>query len=144
MMLSIPILAIILIFLFRQVLSKPPRTTKGAPAEKKAQVVQADSSQEIDWQIPESLPATMRDPAVLKVRKDSTQTEEQNQTPKTPKRKLVKIGTIVYSQDKPSAIVNGRIVHVGDKVNSVTILKINRDSVEFEKDGERWIQKMHE
>ena len=140
MMVSIPILVIVLIFAFRQVLSKSPRKTKGIPAEDVALVVEADPGHEIDWQIPEPLPATMRDPTVLPVQ-DNTRTEEQKQPVHLPKAKLVDLGSIVYSHDRPSAIVNGRIVHVGEQVSGVTVLKINRDSVEFEKDGEKWIQK---
>lgn len=140
MMISVPILVIVLIFAFRQVLSKSPRKTEGVPAEDVGLVVEADPGHEIDWQIPEPLPATMRDPTVLPVH-DKTRTEEQKQPVHLPKAKLVDLGSIVYSHDRPSAIVNGRIVHVGEQVSGVTVLKINRDSVEFEKDGEKWIQK---
>jgi hypothetical protein len=144
MVISIPILVIVSIFAFRQVLNQSPRKAKGVPAEDVALVVEADSGHEIDWQIPEPLPATMRDPTVLPPVQDNTQTEEQKQPVPMPKRKRVDLGSIVYSHDRPSAIVNGRIVHVGEQVSGVTILKIDRDSVEFEKDGERWIQKMRD
>jgi len=39
---------------------------------------------------------------------------------------------ILHDQNKPSAIVNKQIVHEGDKISGATIIKINRDNVEFE------------
>jgi len=50
----------------------------------------------------------------------------------------------VYSEDKPSVVIGNRIVHVGDKINGVTIARINKDSVEFEKDGETWVQRVRD
>jgi hypothetical protein len=35
-------------------------------------------------------------------------------------------------------------VYVGDVINGVTVVKIDRDSVEFEKNGDRWEQKVRE
>jgi hypothetical protein len=49
---------------------------------------------------------------------------------------------IVFSKHKPSAVIGDRIVYVGDKVGDVTVVQINKDSVVFEKAGERWIQKI--
>lgn len=143
MVITIPILAIILIFIFRQVLSKSPRKTKGDPAGDVALTVVDDSGHKIDWQIPEPLPAMMRDPTQFPAQ-SNTQDEEEHPPANTKKSELLNLGTIVYSHDKPSAVVNGRIVHIGDEVNGVTILRINRDSVEFEKDGEKWVQKVHD
>lgn len=47
---------------------------------------------------------------------------------------------IVYSQNKPSAIVNNQIVEIGHTVNGVTIVNITPNAVEFEKEGQRWTQ----
>jgi len=146
MMISVPILAIILVFAFRQVLSTSPRNTKGATVEDAPVVVVVDSGHEIDWQIPEPLPATMRDPTKLSGQSETqseTQSEEPDKTVKTTKSKRIHIGAIVYSHDKPSAVINGRITYVGDVVNGVTILRIGIDGVECEKDGEKWIQRRH-
>jgi hypothetical protein len=60
------------------------------------------------------------------------------------KSELIDLGAIIFSQDNSSAIVNGRIVHPGDIVSGITVLKINKNSVEFELDGEKWVQKIRE
>lgn len=47
---------------------------------------------------------------------------------------------ILSDQDNPSAIVNNQIVHEGDNISGATVIKINRDSVEFEV-RRRWPRK---
>ena len=47
---------------------------------------------------------------------------------------------ILYSDENPAAIVENKIVHEGDIVDSVRIVKIHKDKVEFEKDSCRWSQ----
>ena len=49
---------------------------------------------------------------------------------------------ILYDKDNPSAIIGGRVVHGGDEVAGATIVKINEDCVEFEIDGERFMQEV--
>jgi len=48
---------------------------------------------------------------------------------------------ILYSEDKPSALIGEKIVTEGDIVNGVKVIKINKDTVEFEKDGVKWTQR---
>lgn len=50
------------------------------------------------------------------------------------------ISGIIHSQDKPSAILGGRIVHEGDTQYGIKIIKIHKDKVEFEENGKRWVQ----
>jgi hypothetical protein len=46
---------------------------------------------------------------------------------------------ICFSKDKPSAVINDKtIVHEGDTINGVTIVKIYIDKVEFTKNGQSW------
>jgi hypothetical protein len=47
---------------------------------------------------------------------------------------------IIYSTDNPCAVVDNRIVSVGDVADGATIVKINPSSVEFEMDGKKWTQ----
>ena len=42
---------------------------------------------------------------------------------------------IMYSENKPSAIMHGKEVYQGDAVDGYTVLKIGRREVVFEKDG---------
>jgi len=52
--------------------------------------------------------------------------------------------TGIVSGDKPSAVINGKIVGEGDMVNGIRIIKIYKDKVEFEKEGKRWRQRVKE
>ena len=47
---------------------------------------------------------------------------------------------ILFSNDKSSAIIGYRIVHEGETIHDVKVVKIHKDKVEFEKDGKRWTQ----
>jgi hypothetical protein len=51
---------------------------------------------------------------------------------------------IVYSEDKPSAIVDRKIVHEGDVIHGATVVKIYRDSVKFSKKSKNWEQKVQQ
>ena len=49
---------------------------------------------------------------------------------------------IIFSQEEPSAAIAGKIVHEGDVIQDVKVVKIHRDNVQFEKDGNVWKQKV--
>jgi CheY-like chemotaxis protein len=54
-------------------------------------------------------------------------------------------GTIVgilYGKGEPCALLNIELVHEGDIRNGVKVVRIDKDEVEFEKDGQRWTQKV--
>ena len=51
---------------------------------------------------------------------------------------------ILYSEEDPSAVIDKNIVHEGDSVHGVKIVKIYKEEVEFEKAGKRWVQKVQE
>lgn len=50
------------------------------------------------------------------------------------------VNGILYSEDKPSAILGNQIVHEGDILRHFNVVRIYRDKVEFERNGERWTQ----
>ena len=50
------------------------------------------------------------------------------------------ISGILYSDDNPSALIGRELVHEGDSIDSVEVVRIGRSFVEFEKDGRRWSQ----
>jgi len=144
MVIMVPVLAIIMIFVFKQVLSKAPRKTKAAGTDDTPVLVaNSDSGHEIDWKIPEPIAVTMRDPIKLPD-ESGTQNPEQNETTSKVTIDIIIVRDIVWSHDKPSAFIGSKIVYVGDKINGATIVKINRSSVEFEKNGDRWEQNVRD
>ena len=125
----VPILFVILIFVFTRALG-----TSSHKVPKPAGFTQnliATSADEIDWEIPDTYPATIRDPMQF-----GSAAIAQG------KAGGLIVKGIVYSEDNPSAVIGARIVHTGDKVLGVTIVKINEDSVELEMDGKKWTQKV--
>jgi len=54
------------------------------------------------------------------------------------KPKQVTIEGILYSRDNPSAIIGGRIVHVGDVISDALVVEIRKDRVLFERTGQQW------
>lgn len=143
MVLLIPVLAIVMIFMFRQVLSTSPDQTQAATDDEMPLLGTGKTSDEIDWQIPDPLPAIERDPTKLPNQVVSTGTEP-NEVVIEPDTATIDVRDIVFSKDKPSAVINARIVYVGDKVGGATVVRILRDGVEFEKDGKTWVLKVND
>jgi hypothetical protein len=146
MVIMIPILAIIMIFALRQVLSKAPSQTEGAGTDDAPLVSKTDTGNEIDWKIPEPITVITRDPIKLPNENDTQNPEqgEQNETISQFDTETIMVRDIVFSRDKPSAVIGSKIVYAGDVINDITIVRIDRDSVEFEKNGERWKQNVRE
>ncbi len=64
-----------------------------------------------------------------------------------PMREIVTRGLItavVYGAEDPSAVIDGQIVHEGDMLHGITVVKIYKDQIEFDKNGKRWKQKVRE
>ena len=53
------------------------------------------------------------------------------------------VGGIVYCA-KPSAIVDRQIVHEGDVISGITVVKISKDNVRFSRKGKDWEQKVQQ
>ena len=51
---------------------------------------------------------------------------------------------VLYSMYKPSAIVDHKIVHEGDTIHGVTVVKIYKDKVKFSKKGKYWEQEVRQ
>jgi len=95
----------------------------------------AAASGVIDWKIPELYPKTLRDPMQFKK-------AEVIPTPNDPdKTEKIEIKGILYDEENASVIIGVEILHEGDKVLGATIVKINKDNVEFEMNGKKWTQK---
>ena len=54
------------------------------------------------------------------------------------------VAGILYTIEDSSALVDGHIVYEGDTIHGVQVVKIERFTVECEKDGIRWKQKVRE
>lgn len=143
MVVLIPILFIVMIFTFRQVLSKSPRKTKGATNDNTSVVTAVHSDGEIDWQIPEQIPMGLRDPIKPSSRTTMT-TVMQTDSNSISSLDMLSVRGILYSHDKPSAVIGNQIVHLNDKIDDATVVEIERDFVIFEKDGKRWMKKVAE
>ena len=51
---------------------------------------------------------------------------------------------IVYAEENPSAIIDGRVVHEGDTIHGVKVVKIHKDKIEFVKNSKKWKQSVQE
>ena len=54
------------------------------------------------------------------------------------------VSSIAYSENNALAFINDKMVSEGSVVDDVTVFKIHEDTVEFEKNGKRWTQKVGE
>jgi len=48
------------------------------------------------------------------------------------------VSGILYSEDKPSAVIDNQVVYEGDAFNGIKVVRIYKDRVECEKNGKRW------
>ena len=136
MAILIPVLFVFLIITLSKVLSTPSRKVK-KPGKSGPATVAAGDDHKIDWQVPEPYSATERDPMLGVV---GTGTESIVLDP-TKATELI-VNGILYSQNNPAAVIGPETVHVGDEILGATVVKINIDSVDFEKDGKTWSQKV--
>lgn len=108
-------------------------------AEKEAPSASATSSSKNSiesWSMPEPLPADLRDATSPVARHSGSQNGTASETGSS---ELVVKG-ILFSKGNPSAIINDKILCVGETVNDTKIINITRDSVEFEADNKTWTQ----
>ncbi len=54
------------------------------------------------------------------------------------------VSSIAYSENNALTFINGKMVSEGDVVDDITVCKIHEDTVELEKNGKRWAQKVGE
>lgn len=132
MVVLVPVMFIGMALAFYKVLGGGPGETTVPKIFKPSNVIAAAAASTIDWQIPAAYPTTLRDPMQFK----------QVATPTPDETGKLTIKGILYSQENPSVIIGIEILHEGDKVSGATIVKINKDSVEFEMNGKKWTQKV--
>lgn len=154
MMLLMPLLLVVFVVMLGRFVDIPFLTTKEPVAPEAADSTPAVAvSSKINWQKPVPYPAGLRDPmqltaamtAQIKAKADAiAAAEAQRQAiaagPEETEVGELTVKGILFSIDKPSAVIGTRIAHAGDVIAGATIVKINKNSVDFERDGETWTQ----
>lgn len=144
MLILVPVLFIVFVFVFFKWLY--PGIAPSRPVSKPQPVVVPKpvvaASKEIEWEVPPVYPKDLRDPGQLASSQTVPPIETKPETKPEPVKveKLVVVKGILYSENNPSAIIGTQIVHQGDKISGVTVVKIDKKSVEFERNGEKWKQ----
>jgi len=143
-LLLIPILFIVLVFVLVRVLGPGSAANRRGTKVAAASLASADSSSTINWQLPKPYSAQLRDPMK---RGASTSQQPGGSSNAGPNAWLLDGGQvilrgIVYGEDKANAIVGMQIVREGDKMGDITVVKINKNSVEFEGKGQQKILKV--
>jgi hypothetical protein len=138
MMALIPALAATLVF----VVKNPLKVSPVAPVQsvQPTAVTPVPSSDvEIVWEIPPLYLPGGRDPMRLPAPPVAPVVEEPAAAPMQTRVELVVTG-ILYSEDRPAAIIDTQLVHEGKQISGATVRKIERDGVEFEMNGQTWKQ----
>ena len=133
MVVLVPVMFIGMVLAFLKVLGGGPGETAGPKVITPSNTIVAASST-IDWKIPDLYPTTLRDPMQFK-KEVVTPTDNPDKTEE------IAVKGILYDEENPSVIIGIEILHEGDKVSGATIVKINKDNVEFEMNGKKWTQK---
>ncbi len=139
----IPVLFIVLIFVLVRVLGSDS-AAKGRTKNVSESSGAAKSSSTIDWQLPQPFSAQIRDP-MKRVPSTSRWPVGSNNASSDAwlfSEGQVVLKGIVHGKDKANAIVGMQIVREGDKIGDITVVKINRSSVEFERNGQQKILKV--
>ena len=137
------ILTLVLTSTFSRRLAKKKATSALNEATAAAKAAASSSDTQIDWDIPPEYPDTLRDPMETTWSKDPLTgkwieesvvvIEEGGQ------ETLIDVGvalrSILWAESGRSIVVGNEILYEGDTILGVTIKKINKDSVEFEKNG---------
>ena len=128
--------------MFRQVLWKTPDKTKAAAGDDKIITgVDNSAADEIDWKIPDQIPAKMRDP--VNVEKDDTLVNEQANLPDN-NNDTMNVRSILLSEDKPSVVIGDKLVYLNQTINGTKVVEIHRDYIVLEKEKKRWPQRVEE
>jgi hypothetical protein len=130
----IPVLLIVLVVVFAKVL-KGPKGTAVVPTIQ-TQTTAAAAVTEVDWQLPKPYPTNLRDPMVFATVATVYGNPDQAEGGQMP------LKGILYSEDNPAAVIGTEVVYEGQEISGVRVVKINPDSVEFEKGDKRWTQEL--
>ena len=99
------------------------------------QTIQMPKKTAEEWKRPDPLPQDLRNATAPAVTHSGTEQAE----PTSEAQTLIVKG-IVFSKNKPSAIINNQILSEGQTFDGVKIIKITKETVEFEANEKRWTQ----
>ena len=54
------------------------------------------------------------------------------------------VTAILYCDDEPTVLIEDQVLHEGDAIHDVKIVNITAEMVQFDKQGEKWEQKVQE
>jgi len=97
---------------------------------------QAAQPKPLQWEKPQPLPAEMRNPMSPQAIARTGPDANSDQTGP------MAVKGIVFSKNNPSAIIDSRVVREGEIIDGITIVKINKDSVEFQMGDKHWTQQV--
>lgn len=69
---------------------------------------------------------------------------EQDLMPERPEPRFGVVTAILYCDEDPTILIEDQLLHEGDAIHEVTVFDIGADKVQFDKQGERWEQKVQE
>jgi len=137
MVVLIPILAVTLLVLIRKPNGSSAAVAAPSGLDMNKPSIETAPEIEIDWEVPQPYQPAERDPmrsVVLSIAVPDAPVPQ-----KTAPAKLTVRG-ILYSEDRPAVIIGTHLLHTGDEISGARIVKINRDTVEFQADGRTWEQ----
>ncbi|MHC4195722.1 MAG: hypothetical protein ACYSQZ_07240, partial [Planctomycetota bacterium] len=121
---------------------------KNPQAEVKTKEISPDNSAvKIDWQIPAPYSARLVDPMVpdrpkniggIKVTEEHITEEGAAYDSEGTIQESIVINSILHSALESSIVIGDDILYEGDTISGVTIIKINKDNVLFEKEGKQF------
>ena len=145
MVVLIPVLFMIMVFMYRQVLTNSPQNSEGASHEDKIVVSdKKDIDNEIEWQIPEVIQIESTNPEVNNnvSRNNTLEQQEGMAGGEDSDSDLINVKSILYSDDKPSVVIGNKIIYISQEINGAILREIHKDYIIFEKDGVTWTQKV--
>jgi hypothetical protein len=140
MALVIPVLVVVLLLFVSKggVFGTKARQAQANGMENSSSVNTTDSGDGIEWEIPAPFPVALRDPMGPDPAEDiQVGTGSETGTPGG-----IIVNGILYSEDEASAVVCGKVVHEGEKIRGATVIRIDKDGVEFEMNEKRWTAKV--
>jgi hypothetical protein len=142
MVLLVPAVIVVLVIVYTRLFSGPTGTIPVGPTTPTGIV--GVVSTEINWQEPDLYPESLRDPMraeLVRTSNTATTTNDEGTEVVVENVPQLDLRVIMWS-DNPSILIGTKILHEGEEINGVTILKIYKDSIEFEKDGKKYEQKL--